>query len=72
MSGASLVVVPLNDAAFGSLQKTFHAADIALRAVQASTDIAVSATTGPTMYVTRDGVVKERLPYDQNGTLVIQ
>lgn len=72
MSGASLVVVPLNDAAFGSLQKTFHAADIALRAVQASTDIAVSATTGPTMYLTKNGVVKEILPYNQNGTLVIQ
>ena len=72
MSGASLVVVPLNDAAFGSLQKTFHAADIALRAVQASTDIAVSATTGPTMYVTKDGVVQERLPYNLNSTLVIQ
>lgn len=72
MSGASLVVVPLNDAAFGSLQKTFHAADIALRAVQASTDIAVSATTGPTMYLTKNGVVKEILPYNQNGILVIQ
>ena len=72
MAGASLVVVPLNDAAFGSLQKTFHAADIALRAVQANTDIAVSATTGPTMYVTKDGVVKERLPYNLNDTLVIR
>lgn len=72
MAGVSLVVVPLNDAAFGSLQKTFHAADIALRAAQANTNIVVSSTTGPTMYVTRDGVVKERLPYDQNGTLVIQ
>lgn len=72
MAGASLVVVPLNDAAFGSLQKTFHAADIALRAVQANTDIAVSATTGPTMYVTKTGVVKQQLSYDQNKVLVIQ
>jgi apolipoprotein N-acyltransferase len=72
MKGASLVAVPLNDAAFGRLQKTFHAADIALRAAQASTNITVSSTTGPTMYVTKEGVVKDNLPYDQDGTLVIQ
>lgn len=72
MQGASLVVVPLNDAAFGRLQKTFHSADITLRAIQANTDVAVSSTTGPTMYVTRKGVVKSILTYDQNGSLVIQ
>jgi apolipoprotein N-acyltransferase len=72
MKGASLVAVPLNDAAFGRLQKTFHAADIALRAAQASTNITVSSRTGPTMYVTKEGVVKDNLPYDQDGTLVIQ
>ena len=35
----------------GYLQKQFHAADIALRAVQAYTSIVVAGTNGPTMIV---------------------
>lgn len=61
LRGAQVAYVPLDDAAYGYLQKQFHAADIALHAAQAGTAVVVAATDGPTMAVNSNGVVVEEL-----------
>lgn len=61
LRGSDIVYVTLNDAAYGYLQKQFHAADIALRAVQAYTSIVVAGTNGPTMIVNSNGVILRSL-----------
>ena len=57
LRGSDIAYVTLNDAAYGYLQKQFHAADIALRATQAYTSIVVAGTNGPTMIVNSNGVI---------------
>lgn len=61
IKGSDTAYVPLNDAAYGYLQKRFHAADISLRAAQANTTIVVASTNGPTMIVNSNGVVVDNL-----------
>ena len=61
LSGSDVAYVPLNDAAYGYLQKQFHAADIALHAAQADTAVVVASTNGPTMIVNSNGVVTHSL-----------
>lgn len=61
LRGSDAAYIPLNDAAYGYLQKQFHAADIALRAAQAHTSIVVAGTNGPTMVVNSNGVIVKSL-----------
>ena len=69
LSGSDVAYVPLNDAAYGYLQKQFHAADIALRAAQADTAVVVASTNGPTMIVNSNGVVTQFLNTSDAGHL---
>ncbi len=57
MRGADVTYVPLNDAAYGYLQKRFHTADITLRAAQSGSTVVVASTNGPTAIVNSNGVV---------------
>ena len=66
-SGSDVAYVPLNDAAYGYLQKQFHAADIALHAAQADTAVVVASTNGPTMIVNSNGVVTRSLDTSDAG-----
>ena len=70
LKSADMAFVPMNDALFGYLQKQFHLADIALRAVQSNTTIVTSSTNGPTAIVLPNGSVYSKLPYDRNGVLI--
>lgn len=70
MVGAKLTFVPLNDAQFGSLEKTFHLADMALRAVQTNSRIIAASTDGPTAMIDEFGSVEQILPYDTDGVLI--
>ena len=67
LSGSDVAYVPLNDAAYGYLQKQFHAADIALHAAQADTAVVVASTNGPTMIVNSNGVVTRSLDTSDAG-----
>jgi len=67
LSGSDVAYVPLNDAAYGYLQKQFHAADIALHAAQADTAVVVASTNGPTMIVNSNGVVTHSLSTSDAG-----
>ena len=69
LSGSDVAYVPLNDAAYGYLQKQFHAADIALHAAQADTAVVVASTNGPTMIVNSNGVVTQFLNTSDAGHL---
>ena len=69
LSGSDVAYVPLNDAAYGYVQKQFHAADIALRAAQADTAVVVASTNGPTMIVNSNGVVTQFLNTSDAGHL---
>lgn len=71
MVGADVTYVPLNDAAYGSLQKQFHAADIALRALQSNSSVVVASTDGPTMIVNSNGVVVDRMNHEQDTMLIL-
>ncbi len=68
---AKLVLVPIDDATYGNLQKTFHAADLAMRAVQSNANIVSAATDGPTIYVNQNGVMESSLKFDEDGVLNI-
>ena len=68
---AKLVLVPIDDATYGNLQKTFHAADLAMRAVQSRANIVSAATDGPTIYVNQNGVMKSSLKFDEDGILTV-
>ena len=67
LRGSDVAYVPLNDAAYGYLQKQFHAADIALHAAQADTAVVVASTNGPTMIVNSNGVVTHSLDTSDAG-----
>lgn len=67
LSGSNVAYVPLNDAAYGYVQKQFHAADIALHAAQADTAVVVASTNGPTMIVNSNGVVTHSLSTSDAG-----
>lgn len=69
LRGSDVAYVPLNDAAYGYVQKQFHAADIALRAAQADTAVVVASTNGPTMIVNSNGVVTQFLNTSDAGHL---
>ena len=69
LSGSDVAYVPLNDAAYGYVQKQFHAADIALHAAQADTAVVVASTNGPTMIVNSNGVVTQFLNTSDAGHL---
>lgn len=66
---AKLVFVPINDAAFGTLQRDFHTADMAIRAVQTGASIISASTNGPTVHINQYGVVEQWLPYSTSGVL---
>ncbi len=67
LAGSEMAFVPLSDAAYGYLQRQFHAADIALHAAQARTTIVAAGTNGPTMLVNSNGVVLRELNDQTKG-----
>lgn len=69
LTGVDIAYVPINDAAYGYLQRQFHAADIALRAVQANTSIVTASTNGPTMVVSSNGVVLQSLVTTESAVM---
>lgn len=71
IGNADIVFVPINDAAFGTLQRNFHAADLAFRAVQTNATIVSSSTNGPTVYIDEWGVKRRDLPYSSNGSIML-
>ena len=71
LRGADMAFVPVNDAAYGSLQKVFHMADIAIHAKQAGVNVVSSSTDGPTTFINSSGVVLRQLPFDEDGVMVV-
>lgn len=71
LSGSQVGFAQIDDAEFGSLEHTFHLADLAMRAVQAGTFIVSAATDGPTAAIVPWGVVRDLLPGRDAGTLVV-
>ena len=70
MRGANLVFVALNDEEFFDLEKTFHLADMALRATQANVWIAAASKDGPSAIINPGGYVERALPYHQDNVIV--
>ncbi|MCQ9369485.1 hypothetical protein NQ038_11705 [Brevibacterium sp. 50QC2O2] len=68
---ADLVLVPINDAAYGPLQQRLHAADLAIRAVQSGAEVVSSSTTGPTVHIDRHGVVRDWVSGHGAGSLQV-
>ena len=69
LRGADIAFVPINDAAYGYLQKVFHMADVAIHARQAGVSIVSASTNGPTMFISYNGVVRRQLPFGEEGVL---
>lgn len=67
---ADIVLVPLNDSDFAHLQRTFHLADLAIRAAQTGAGVIAASTDGPTAIIDSDGRVTQRLPYDVDAELL--
>ncbi len=70
MTGAQLAFVALNDEEFWDLQKTFHLADMALRAVQADVWLAAASKDGPSAIISKHGVIINVLPFRQDGYII--
>ena len=59
--GNDLLLAPVNDLEFGEFLPYLHARDVIFRAIENRINILTSATTGPTFFVNKYGVIEKGL-----------